>query len=71
METQLNLLVQLGTVFLIIFGLFVFMFGAVGVAEFLRRERTKTKDDDWWEPSKKDIVKAADELLPRKQKQDE
>jgi len=70
METQLNLLVQLGTVFIIIFGLFVFMVGAVIMAEFIRRERTKTKEDDWWEPSKKDIVKVAHELLPRKQKGD-
>jgi len=53
METQLNLLVQLGTVFIIIFGLFVFMVGAVVIAEFNRRERTTTKDDDWIERKKK------------------
>jgi len=52
METQLNLLVQLGTVFIIIFGLFVAMLGAVVIAEFIRRERTETKDDNWRPPNR-------------------
>jgi len=54
METQLNLLIQLGTVFIIIFGLFVFMVGAVIMAEFIRRERTKTQTDDWMNFGKKE-----------------
>jgi len=53
METQLNLLVQLGTVFLFSFWVLIFLIGTVVVAEFIRRERTLTKDDDWIERNNK------------------
>lgn len=55
MEEQLAQLIkvisQLGTVLIFMFGLFLTMIGSVIVAEFIRRERTITKEDDWFERS--------------------
>jgi len=53
METQLaeltKVISQLGTVFLFSLWVLIFLVGTVVVAEFIRRERTLTKDDDWIE----------------------
>lgn len=46
-EPQLASLVQVLWVLVFLIGLLVFMVFAVLCAEFLRRERTKTQDDDW------------------------
>lgn len=45
-----------GVVFalLAVFGYLAFLITAVIVAEFIRRERTETKDDDWIERRKRD-----------------
>lgn len=37
-----------------VFGYLAFMVTVVIVAEFVRRERTETKEDDWWEGKKRD-----------------
>jgi hypothetical protein len=39
---------------LAVFGYLAFLVTAVIVAEFIRRERTETKDDDWIERRKRD-----------------
>jgi len=53
MEIQLaeltRVISQLGTVFLFSIWVLILMVGFVIVAEFVRRERTLTKDDDWIE----------------------
>jgi len=48
----LDTLVTAIWVLIFLIGLFVFMVGAVIGAEFIRRERTETKDDDWLERKK-------------------
>jgi len=57
METQLaeltKVISQLGTVFLFSLWVLIFLIGSVIVAEFIRRERTLTKDDDWIERKSK------------------
>ena len=47
MESQLGNLITVIWTFVIVFGIFVFMVGSVLLAELLRRERTKTLEDDW------------------------
>ena len=54
MESQLSNLITAIWTFIIVFALFVFMIGSVLLAEFMRRERTATKDDDWVERKEKD-----------------
>ena len=53
MEQQLGDLIHAIWVFIMIFsvffGIFVFLLGGVLLAEFVRRERTTNKDDDWFE----------------------
>jgi len=45
-------LVQAIYILITLVGILVFMAGSVLLAEFIRRERTPTKDDDWFERSK-------------------
>ena len=57
METQLaeltRIILQLGTAFLFSFWFLIVIIGLVVLAEFVRRERTVTKDDDWVERKSK------------------
>lgn len=49
MEAQLNSIIQALWILITLLGILLFLAGSVLIAEFLRRERTATKDDDWVE----------------------
>ena len=58
MEEQIALLTRAIWTFVMVagvfFGLFFFLVASVVIAEFIRRERTETKDDDWIERRKRE-----------------
>ena len=54
MEQQLANLITAIWFFIVVFSLFVFMIGAVVIAEFMRRERTSIQADDWMNFGKKE-----------------